>query len=636
MTSLSGIWYFDLRPVCEGDEAWTRSGLGESKDWPCGLQHGPGLLMGQSMRPPNGAQGNPSSAVSLDGSVCTWDGRLDNRKDLVAKLGADFASPDADGALALRLYQMRGSDGLRDLIGDWSLVIADPKSKLILLASDYAGIRPLYYCRTPECLMWSSSLSHLVRWSGRDQLDDEYVASFLTHGSAAHRTPYRGIYPVPPGRAVCISREEVSTRAFWDLPIDREIRMANPAHYEAQLRTLFQEAVAVRLPSNAPFCAELSGGLDSSSIVCMAGSLAKEHPDDLKQPTPFTYTHQGAADEKYVRVVERARNLSSIRLNLEEYPFIALDQAGDASPAWWSTRFAEIRRRLAAMGAGVFLTGQLGDFVMGNMLDDSEQAVDYLRAGHWVKAAKEAYAWSCSLRVPVYPLFWRALRTAYSPWTATFESGASHDASSRYAQALSLSAEFQKRVARNRTEPLPERSWRQARPGQRSRFRSLSQILDSRTLQAPEVLQHISYAHPFAHRPLVEFMLTIPPSEVCRPGEPRRLMRRAFSAFLPPAILERKSKATYADVYRQALIPLANKLLSQPDQIRSVVHGYADRHSLTDRLARFLQGLDCNEPQLRQFLLFEFWLRNRKALADSTDCSDVALIGAVTVRERKL
>jgi hypothetical protein len=89
-------------------------------------------------------------------------------------------------------------------------------------------------------------------------------------------------------------------------------------------------------------------------------------------------------------------------------------------------------------------------------------------------------------------------------------------------------------------------------------------------------------------------------------------MRRAFSDFLPPAILERRSKATYADVYRRALIPLAAKLLSQPDQIRSVAHGYADRHSLTERLSRFLQGLDCNEPQLRQFLLFEFWLRNRE------------------------
>ena len=89
-------------------------------------------------------------------------------------------------------------------------------------------------------------------------------------------------------------------------------------------------------------------------------------------------------------------------------------------------------------------------------------------------------------------------------------------------------------------------------------------------------------------------------------------MRRAFGQLLPPAILERRSKAAYTQVYRQALIPLATEMLSQPGQIRLVGHGYVDPTSVTERLARFLQGLDCNEPQLRQLLLFEFWLRNRE------------------------
>jgi asparagine synthase (glutamine-hydrolysing) len=616
MHRLSGIWYFDSRPAGDSDTAWVLSGLGETKDWPGRLQRGPGLLMGQrgsGFAP----AGNAGCAVGFDGSICTWDGRLDNREDLLLQLGIASATRPTDSALALRLHQIHGLEGFRDLIGDWSLVIADAASRVILLASDYAGIRPLYYCRTAECLMWSSSLSHLVHWSGRSQLDEEYVASFLTHGSAAFRTPYRGIYPTPPGRAVRISAEGVSTHAFWDLPVDREIRYKNPDCYREQLRSLFREAVAVRLPSNAPVCAELSGGLDSSSIVCMADSLAKERPSEIHRPTAFTYTHQGAADEKYAKAVERARNLASIRLDLEEYPFIAPHQAGNAAPSWWGPRLTELGRQCASMGAGAFLTGQLGDFVMGNTLDDSGQAADYLREGHWLDAGREAYRWSRALGVPLYPLLWRALRTAYSPWTASVESGATYLVSSSYAHVHSLASGFLKRVSRNRAESLPERAWRAARPGRRSRFRALSQILDARTLQAPEALQQISYSHPFAHRPLLEFMLTIPPAEVCRPGEPRWLMRRAFADFLPPAILQRRSKAAYADVYRKALTPLASTMLSQPDKIRLVTHGYADRQSVADRLTRFLQGLDCNESQLRQLLLFEFWLRNREGRPNS-------------------
>lgn len=626
MSNLSGIWYFDLRPVSEGDESWVLCGLGDSKGGPRRLRRGPGLLMGQHASGFDTADNDPEdngSAVSSDGSICAWDGRLDNRKDLLLRFG-DARAGGIDSQLALRLYQVHGPDGLRDLIGDWSLVIADATTRVILLASDYAGTRPLYYCRTAECLRWSSSLSHLVGWTGLTQLDEEYVASFLTKGSAAHRTPYRGVYPAPPGRAVCISAQGVTTRTFWDLPVDREIRFQTPGCYEEQLRDLFREAVAVRLPSSAPVCAELSGGLDSSSIVCMADRIAKERSDGPRRPTVFTYTHQGSADEKYVRAVERARNLTSIRLDLEEIPFVAMDQPGNAAPAWWGLRFTELRRQLAGIGAGTFLTGQLGDFIMGNFTDDSEQAVDYLLEGRWLRAGRETYEWSQALGVPIYPLLWRALRTAYSPWTASFGSSDVSYAPSSHGQVHSLASGFLKRVSRNQSEQVPERSWREARPGRRSRFRMLSEILDSRSLQAPEALQHVSYSHPYAHRPLVEFMLTIPPGEVCRPGEPRWLMRRAFKDLLPPAILQRRSKAAYTKVYRQALIPLATEMLSQPGQMRLAAHGYVDGHSATERLSRFLQGLDCNEPQLRQLLLFEFWLRKREGAANSSVSSEAS------------
>jgi len=86
-------------------------------------------------------------------------------------------------------------------------------------------------------------------------------------------------------------------------------------------------------------------------------------------------------------------------------------------------------------------------------------------------------------------------------------------------------------------------------------------------------------------------------------------MRRAFAGLLPPLILKRKSKTGYQAAYREALVPLAVELLKKPSDIRLVEYRYVDRSSLTERLTRFAQGLDCNEPQLRQLILFEFWLR---------------------------
>jgi hypothetical protein len=137
-------------------------------------------------------------------------------------------------------------------------------------------------------------------------------------------------------------------------------------------------------------------------------------------------------------------------------------------------------------------------------------------------------------------------------------------------------------------------------------------MLEARVLQAPAPMQHISFTHPFAHRPLVEFMMAIPPGELCRPGEPRRLMRRAFAELLPAPILRRKSKASYTEIYRQAIVPLAAEFLKHPSKIRLVELGYVDLVSVTERLSRLVQGLDCEESQLRQFILLETWLRSRE------------------------
>jgi hypothetical protein len=74
-------------------------------------------------------------------------------------------------------------------------------------------------------------------------------------------------------------------------------------------------------------------------------------------------------------------------------------------------------------------------------------------------------------------------------------------------------------------------------------------------------------------------------------------------------------------MYAGALMPLAGALLKGPHEIQLVDRGYVDRKSLTNRLERFTQGLDCNESQLRLLILLEFWLRNRVAPQDTTASS---------------
>jgi asparagine synthase (glutamine-hydrolysing) len=608
VSKFCGIYHFDARPASPEDEDRVRTALDSPGCFTPLTCRQPGLVMGWAA----GFQA-PSSQGLLqlpDRSVCLWDGRIDNRGDL---LGQEQSAPPqdrSDAAIVLNLYRQKGVDGLRDVVGDWSCCIWDANRREIVLASDYAGIRPLYYHCRAGSLYWSSSLADLVRWTGIAEIDETYVASFLLRNGTGWRTPYAGISPVPSGHAISIAPGRIAGRAFWTLPIHQEIRYRDERQYEERMLELFREGVQARLATGAPTCSELSGGLDSSSIVCMADRLLKESSSGSELIT-FSYTHENSLDEKFFLAVERACKVSAHHLPLQEYPAADARRMG-VVPAIWEPRFQGLASRMAELGSGVLLTGQLGDFVMGNTSDDSGQVTEWLAKGGFGRAVRESYAWGRAMQAPIYPILWRGIREAYFSWVPSVDPRDSVGAMPA-SREDSLTAGLHARFESEERERLAGDPARHAPSGCRRRFRTAAQVLQSRVLQTPEALQPVSCTHPYAHRPLLEFMLTIPPHIVVAPGQPRRLMRRAFAGLLPPAILGRRSKGVYVSTYRQSLVPLAAALLKGPGVIQVVERGYVEPKSLTGRLEKFVEGLDCNETHLLPILLLEFWLRHRAA-----------------------
>jgi hypothetical protein len=155
--------------------------------------------------------------------------------------------------------------------------------------------------------------------------------------------------------------------------------------------------------------------------------------------------------------------------------------------------------------------------------------------------------------------------------------------------------------------------WRDAPPQRRRHFFQISKMRWLRALQPLEPVRDFNYTHPFAHRPLIEFLLTIPADILCRPGEPRRLMRRALAGVLPPQIVGRRSKGTFTTPWLHALRPLAKSLL-HATSYHIVDGGWVDAASFRERLRRITHGLSCNEGQLRRLVLLECWLRRSEPL----------------------
>jgi asparagine synthase (glutamine-hydrolysing) len=540
--------------------------------------------------------------LNTETKVLHWDGRLDNRADLLLRLSLNADTSNA--AIAYATYERWGTAGFVHLIGDWSLVIRDHVKCMTVLASDFAGVRPLYYHVHAGHVQWSNRLQTLVDETGITDLDQQYIAGFLTVGGCANRTPYKGIYSVPPGHAVCVSSSEATISRFWSMPTGDTIRYKKEHRYEEELRALFREAVAVRLQTESPVLAELSGGLDSSSVVCLANHLVQNGAVKASRLGAVSFTWQNSLDEPFIREVESHCGIEATRISTRDVPLLAGAQVSGPIPAAFDALMSSVATTARQLGAGTILTGQNGDLVFGNWFDDSLQVAAPLRRFQIGRAFEEALAWSKILRLPVYRILRQAAQAALPPSltpTSIYTTGDGSYAPKSVETSLTLASE---------PASFFSNDWLHAVPERRKYFYSLSMALELRTLQPPEPLQHLDYTHPFAHRPLVEFLMTVPADVLCRPGEPRRLMRSALCDLWPRKLRERRSKGSFNAPWQAASRPLARALL-KTKTLHTVERGFVDRNSVRSRLERLCLGLDCNEAQLRQIILLELWLRNR-------------------------
>ena len=182
--------------------------------------------------------------VSPSGTVITWDGRLDNRAELIDRFGTQLSIDSPDVSIAAAAYDKWGTSCLAKLIGDWTLSLWDPNKRSLILAKDPIGTRHLYYSIEKNQISWSTILDPLVLFAGRAlALDEEYIAGWFSFFPATPLTPYVGIESVPPSCFVRLERGLRTISKYWDFDPHKKIRYGTDAEYEEHFRAVFAEAV---------------------------------------------------------------------------------------------------------------------------------------------------------------------------------------------------------------------------------------------------------------------------------------------------------------------------------------------------------------------------------------------------------
>jgi asparagine synthase (glutamine-hydrolysing) len=474
---------------------------------------------------------------------------LYNRLELLDAL--DLSYTYSDETIVLSAYKKWGETFLDHLNGDYAFALYYSEKKEYLLARDALGICALYYTEYEGRYYFSNDLDELFDTSKIDRVPSiKSVKGMLEHNSVEYdETMYEGVYRVPPGHYIKIKDSSVKYFRYWypeDIEIDHEITQGEAIK---NFTILFQQAIEHRISNDASTAYELSGGLDSSSIVSI-----KKHQDPKAIVDTYSMAFSGLScdESKYILSVEEKYHLHTnyLQLSTLDYKYkFNFEYNYTVSPHWpitsTFTMYVPMMERMKEMGKKVIITGQGGDHVLSghcDMISDLLKRFEFekiynefraLRKGHLAYFARCALWPLLSLtqkKIIKKVFFGRSINGSNVPFKDLFSLGKIRDRSKKFDIGLLVSP-------------------------------SQSTNMDAAIFHVFEKIYDVEFKHPFYDKELVEFMLSLPPEFKYSKGYHKMLLRHSMKEILPDMIRFRHDKAEFSEVLRQQLEALDLKAL---------------------------------------------------------------------------
>ena len=561
--------------------------------------------------------------LTESGVVITWDGRLDNRAELIRQLRSRLTISSTDVSIVAAAYEEYGTDCFSKLIGEWALSIWDPKSRSLMLVKDPIGIRHLYYSIEKKQVTWSTILDPLVLFAGHSfALNEEYIAGWFSLFPAAHLTPYVGIHSIPPSSSVLIREGKHIVNKYWKFDSRKRIRYTTDAEYEEHFRAVFAEAVQRRLRSDSPVLAELSGGMDSSSIVCLADTIIARGAAETPRLDTISYYDDSEPnwnERPYFTKVEEKRgrvgthidvgSQQSFKFEFDNDHFAATPLSGGVYPSEASRQFAAC---MTSQGNRVVLSGIGGDEVTGGVPTPIPELENLLARGHFTTLAHQLKVWALNKRKPWFYLLFDAARRFFP---AAFVGVPKHK---RPAPWFNSAFVERNRAALggydDRTKlfgPLP--TFQEAV----STLKVLQRQLGCDTVPSEP---HYERRYPYLDRDLLEFAYAIPREQFVRPGHRRSVMRRSLVGIVPDELLNRKRKAYVARAPMAAISAEWSHVTDLTQHMVCSLLDIVDAEKFLEALQMARHGQEVPTVTVIHTLSIECWLRglsNRGILVEN-------------------
>jgi len=482
-----------------------------------------------------------------DDSGRVWgmqNGELYNHQQLRDELraaGSVFRTR-CDTEVIPHLYRRHGELFPRALRGKFAVAVWDEREQCAVIARDRLGVKPLYYSRAGDRLVFASELKSLLA-SGivRPELDFEAIDAYLSLGFVpGPRTPLAGISKLMPGHLLVADENGVRTERYWEYPHPvPDTRRRTAAEWGEELLDRLDEAVRLRLMSDVPLGAMLSGGIDSSLVVAL---MARHNAEPVRT---FSVGFRESADSNELDDARYVANVFGTEHHELELSFC--DDTVDLATLTWF-----MDEPLADLSAlGLLALSELASQHVTVAL--SGQGADELLGGYRKHRAASLLGRLQPVRTPA-----AAVGRAVARWSPTLaRSAAALGAATPGERLLAMSGRVDPgqrgRLVRERLGALDGRAALRAidtlAAGLDGDPLSETLYLDAQLALVDDMLHYFdraSMAHslevrvPFLDHPLVELMARVPRRLKLSDWTTKVLMRKAFDGLLPGSILNRR------------------------------------------------------------------------------------------------
>lgn len=543
------------------------------------------------------------------GLVITSDARIDNRAELAPILNLENTIDIPDSLFILRAYQKWGEKCPEKLLGDFAFAIWDKENEKMFCARDHMGVKPFYYYLSDDFFIFATEIKAIFKIPNISKILNELkVAFYLTRIDDRKSTFYKNICRLPAAHSLTINLNEVKKERYWQINQESKIKFDNEEDYIREFQRIFDEAVNCRLRSAFPLGFELSGGLDSSSVVCTAKKILKnnEHSPDTNIDT-FSIVFNDFQDSKELYYINEVVSSGGINPHflygdkispLEGMDKFLLHLAEPVSLVTTALHW-ELYNKMRNNNIRIFLTGQDGDTTISK--GDyyfKELAVTF----HWKKLIKEIYYSSKVLnknkfiynktdsafiknkyKSSVYDIF---MKNVLIPLIPEFLKKLFRTFFSRsQSNLLILQSEFSKRT--NMVKHLNDLFLNPLKDTNTPRKKHLFNINLFTHQQVLEYIDHTAAAFymeprfPFYDKRLIEFCYAIPTSMKYKHGWSRYILREAMKGTIPDEVKSRVYKQDFGPMFhRNFLLYEKNKLEKMVHDDNQVISDYVDLNVL--------------------------------------------------------